>query len=474
MRRSDGRWTLGLAVVLVVVALTTAAADGYVGWRTDGTGAYPDATPVTTWSGTENVLWKTPMSGASNSLPTIVGDRLFVCSEPATLLCVDKSTGAIVWQAPNTAADIAPAEEVADLEAKTAEYNRLRGELGKVMREMRNVQKQLQDNPDNAELKAQMDQLRQQQQTLNAQIKPLAETWYVLPPTHGYTGFSSPTPISDGQHVWAVFGNGVAAAYDLEGNRVWARFVEKPPNDWGTSNTPVLADGKLILHIGAMRALDPLTGEELWAQPGSAWAWGTSWVEEIAGVPVIFTSSGNAVRASDGEVLASKLGKLSWGSGPMVVDGVLYYIDNQGGESVSRAWRLPETADAPFAPELLWQVEPRKDRYYGSPIITDGLIYILTQVGVLTCLDAATGATVYEQDLQTGKPVFFGSLVLAGDNLMVTNEAGTTVIFAPGREYVEIARNELGEMVRSTPVFDGDRMYVRGYENLYCIGAAAG
>lgn len=469
MRATRGRRAAGL-IVLLLTALVTANAADYFGWRTDGTGEYPDAQPVTTWSSTENVIWKTPMPGSSNSLPVIVGDRLFVCADPATLLCVDKNSGEILWQAGNTPADIAPAEEIADLAEKTAEYNRLRGELGKLAREMRNLRKQLQDDPDNAGLKAQMDQLRQQQQALNAQIAPLRDTWYVTPPTHSYAGYSSPTPVSDGQHVWVVYGNGIAAAYDLEGNRLWARFIERIPHDWGTSNTPVLADGKLILHINAMRALDPLTGEEIWAQPGARWNWGTSWVETIGGVPIVFTSAGQAVRASDGKILAEKLGFLTWGSGPLVEDGVLYYIDNQGGDSVSRAWRLPTTAEEPFEPELLWQAEPRKDRYYASPIVADGLIYAITQAGVVTCLDAETGETVYERDLQTGKPVFFASLVLAGDYLMATNEAGTTVVFAAGREFVEISRNELGETVRSTPVFDGDRMYVRGYDHLYCIG----
>ncbi len=465
---------LVLGMALMAIAGHMALAADWVGWRTDGTGEYPEATPLTTWSEEAGVVWQTPMPAKSNSLPVIVGEKLFVNSDPALLLCLDKLTGEILWQASNTAADIAPAEEVADLEAKTAEYNRLRGELGKVNRELRAVQKQLQDDEDNAELKAQFDRLREQAQQLRDQLEPLIDTWYVLPPAHDYTGFSSPTPVSDGRHVWVVFGNGVAACYDLDGNRVWARFIEKPPNDWGTSNTPVMADGKLILHIRAMRALDPLTGEQLWEQPNAPWGWGTSWVESIGGVDVIFTCGGNAVRASDGEGLAGKLGKLTWGSGPMVEDGVLYYIDNQGGESVSRAWRLPESADAPFEPELLWQAEPNKERYYASPIIHEGLVYAVTRAGVLSCLDAATGEIVYEHNLEFGKPDIFASIVLAGDVLMVTHENGTTVVFRPGREYVEVARNMLADMIRSTPVFDGDAMYVRGYENLYCIAAAAG
>lgn len=466
-------------VMMSALAATACMADDYVGWRTDGTGEYPDANPVTTWSATadseENVIWKTPMPERSNALPTIVGDRLFTLAEPSTLLCVDRDTGEIVWEATTTAVDIAPPDEVADLEAKTAEYTRLRGELGKAGGEMRRLRRQAQDDPDNAELKQQLQQVQARQRELSEQIRPYVDTWYVAPPYHtSHNGYTSQTPISDGEHVWVVFGTGIAACYDLEGNRVWGRFIEKPPNEWGTSNTPVLADGKLILHIGAMRALDPLTGEEIWAQPEARWNWGTSWVHDYDGVPVIFTSSGDAVRATDGAIIAGGLGKLQWGSGPMVEDGVLYYIDSQPRGYTSRALRLPETLDEPYEPELLWEVTPKENRYYASPVIADGLIYAIAQHNELTCLDAATGATVYERTLDLGKGAIFGSLVLAGEYLMITHENGTSIVFRPGREYVEVAKNQISDMIRSTPVFDGDRMYVRGYENLYCIGATEG
>ncbi|HCN08111.1 MAG TPA: hypothetical protein DIT01_09270, partial [Lentisphaeria bacterium] len=61
-----------------------------VGWRTDGTGEYPDAKPVTTFSEAENVVWKTPLPATSNATPVITGNRIFVCSEPTTLICVAK------------------------------------------------------------------------------------------------------------------------------------------------------------------------------------------------------------------------------------------------------------------------------------------------------------------------------------------------------------------------------------------------
>ncbi len=475
--RRLGHTASTILTLVALIALATAGtcqADDYVGFRTDGTGEYPDANPVTTWSAEENVIWATPMPDKSNSLPTIVGDRLFVCSEPATLLCLDKASGQILWEAHHTPADIAPADEVADLQEKTDEYNRLRGEIQKTGREMRQVKKQLQDDPDNARLKAKFTELREKLRQLNEQIKPYADTWYVLPPAHAYNGYSTPTPISDGSHVWAVFGNGVAAAYDLEGNRLWARFIEKPPHDYGTSNTPVLADGKLMIHINALRALDPLTGEEVWAQANAPWGWGTDWVHEIEGVPLIITTQGDIVRAEDGEIIASGLSKLRWGSMPVVEEGVVYYIESQGKDWISRAYRLPETLAEPFEPELLWEAQPKAERYYASPIVHEGLIYAVTRYNTLSCLDAATGEIVYERNLPLGKGDVFAGLVLAGGRLIVTHENGTSIVFEPGREFVEVATNRLGDMVRSTPVFDGDRMYIRGYEKMYCIGPTDG
>ena len=270
-----------------------------------------------------------------------------------------------------------------------------------------------------------------------------------------------------------VFGNGIAACYDLEGNRAWARFIAKPPNDWGTSNTPVLADGKLILHLRVMRALDPLTGEELWTA-NTPWGWGTHWVQEIDGTLVIITTQGAFVRAEDGTIIGTVPSQLKWGSGPVVVDGIVYFIDSQGKNAISRAYRLPETLEEPFEPEMLWEAEPNVNRYYASPIIEDGAIYAINRHNVFSVLNAATGEIVSEETLDIGKGDVFASIVLAGGHLIITHETGTSIVLKPGEEIgdlLAVATNRLSDMVRSTPVFDGDLMYVRGYENLYCIGA---
>ena len=76
------------------------------GFRGNGQGRFPDATPVTEWGPAKNVVWKTPMPNWSNACPALCGDRLFVCSEPTTLLCVSLADGKILWQESNNYLDI--------------------------------------------------------------------------------------------------------------------------------------------------------------------------------------------------------------------------------------------------------------------------------------------------------------------------------------------------------------------------------
>jgi hypothetical protein len=69
-----------------------------IGWRTDGTGSYPKAQPPLEWSTTKNVVWSTLMPGYGVGHPVPLGRRVFTGSEPATLLCVDRDDGTILWQ----------------------------------------------------------------------------------------------------------------------------------------------------------------------------------------------------------------------------------------------------------------------------------------------------------------------------------------------------------------------------------------
>jgi outer membrane protein assembly factor BamB len=181
-------------------------------------------------------------------------------------------------------------------------------------------------------------------------------------------------------------------------------------------------------------------------------------------VDVIITPNGDFFRASDGKLLAKDTSFLEYAR-PIIHGGVVYFIQHEG-----KAFRLPTTVGETIELETLWQTKPKKDRYYASSVYHEGLIYgIVRQGHFFSVIDAATGEVVYEEKLKLGKGTTYPSIALAGGNLYVSNDNGTTVIMTPGREPKEIGRNSL-ETFRSSPVFVGRRLYIRGMENLYCIG----
>jgi outer membrane protein assembly factor BamB len=239
--------------------------------------------------------------------------------------------------------------------------------------------------------------------------------------------------------------------------------VEKPVHGWGYSASPVLADGKLILHIGSIvHALDPETGETLW-RVGSSSNWGTPLPVSIGKEKAIVTTGGDILAARDGKYLARGIASLPWTS-PVAGKGVLYVVDEAG----AVAYRLPWEFTEPLKLDRLWTARPPADRYYASPVVHEGLVYAVTQGGTLSVLDAGSGAIVYSRHIPLGG-TFYPSICLAGNRIFVSSDSGRTVVLEPGREYREVGSNTL-EPFRSTPVFSGSRMYVRTMSHLFCIG----
>lgn len=446
-----------LALLLLVSGLTAAP----IGWRTDGTGMYPTATPPASWAPDSNVVWSVPMPSWSNATPTIVGDRIFVCTEPDTLMCLSKTDGSVLWQAANSYKDVATAEEQPLIDGVNVQVADLRKQAAQKQNQVYKLNTQLKDKPDDADLKAQIDGLKAEVKALNQQIAGL-DKWYVLPKTYSINGFSTPTPVSDGKHVWALFNHGVAACYDLDGKLIWRKYFERPNNEYGHSASPVFADGKLIIHVLNLMGLDPMTGEPVW-KTRLAESWGTPQVGKIGETEIIITPAGDVVRATDGKVLAEKLTKLEYGD-PILADGNVYFIQNGG-----KGWKLPASATAePFTPELLWETQVRKDRYYAASVLHEGIIYGVTQTGIFSAVDAATGQVIYEQALNE-KPTFYPAITFAGGLLYVSNDKGATIVVKPGRVYEEVSRLKL-EPFRSCPVFEGNRVYVRGLTKMWCLG----
>lgn len=378
-----------LTLVAGILGLTySCLAAGPVGFRGDGSGRYPDAKPVTQWSVTNNVIWKTALTNWSNASPILVGNRIFVCAEPATLICVSARDGAILWQ-----------DSLTDL-----------------------------PNPP--------------------------------PKAHAANGYTSATPCSDGRKVWAVFGQGVVACWDVDGKKRWSVTLEKPPHEWGGCISPRLAGGVLVVQFNNLFGLNPETGAEQWKLQ-TGWGWGSPVAVRIGKRDIIYTCKGAAVDAATGQVCSNQcLPALEYNS-PCLVDGILYYV-----QAKPQAFALP--AKLEDKPGPLWQgISIPEGRYYGTPLIHDGLVYAINAQGALSVLDQTNGALVYSQKYPFD--TVYPSPTLAGNYVFLSCEGGKTVVIKAGRQYEEVAQNSL-ERFRSCPVFAGTRMYVRGQKYLWCIG----
>lgn len=460
------RWLVGGSLLLSlwsVLVWTPVWAGEAVGFRTDGTGRYADARPPLTWGPEKNVVWATPLAHWNNGTPIIVGDRLITCAEPATLLACSLADGKVLWERSFRFEDLAATpEEAALIPGEHARVEALRREVGKMNNEIRTLRQQQKDKPDNQEIKDKIAAAQQKVGDLNRQLAPLMEAWHSLPVTHPITGYASATPVSDGQRIWMLFGTGVLACTDLEGNKQWVQVIEKPTNDWGHSTSSLLVGDLLIVHMRHLLALNKNTGEEVWklAAPPS---WGTPVVTKLGDTPVIITAAGDVVRATDGAHLAKNLCQPEYGN-PLVNGREVYFIHHEG-----KAFRLPESATGEeFKPELLWETKVRKDRYYAGCVLHEGLIYAVTAAGIFSCVDAATGEVVYEQALNFGKGTCYPSIAYAGGVLFVSSDNGMTALVKPGRQFVELGRQTL-EPFRSSPVFVGDKVYIRGLSKLYCL-----
>jgi outer membrane protein assembly factor BamB len=405
---------VGAAVALLAAAILAAgapagespAAPTAVGWRGDGSGRYACDAPPTEWARDKNVVWSTEV-GKCHSSPIVVAGKVFLQAEPETLLCLDRSSGKVLWKATNAVADLP-----ADLKAEPK--NKIIGGWGTAIQ----------------------------------------------------------TPASDGRLVFAVFATGVVAAYDLEGARRWVRWFDLPLlNQYGRAASPVLVAGRLLVHVNRLIALKPETGETVWEADAKP-AYGTPAAARIEDTDLVITPRGDAVRVSDGKILARGLGATSYPS-PLVQDGVVYFIDAK-----ATAVRLPAKAADELKPERLWTQE-LDGEFFASPVLAGGFLLAVNNDALVYVLDPKTGQAVAQKEIEIpaasgkfGPPSanLYPSLTIAGKYMYLLNDAGHALVLEPGRDLKEVGRARVPEGCGASPVFDGRQLLLRAGKMLYCIG----
>ncbi len=456
-------------------------------WRNGGNGEYADSNPPTDWKTGE--LWNIGLANWSNASPILVDGRLYFCQEPSTLICADSQTGEVLWQRSNELIDVLGFSEEEKAEGlrlqeqarmKRQERSQLRGERYRLTRRLRN-------DPENEDLKRLIEEKESEIQSINDWLDETSKDpkfgAAATVHTHQTNGYTSFTPLSDGKRVYAAFGQGVLAAYDLEGNKVWQKQMEQPnpalgEYDWGGSTSPQIVDGKLIVRFSDYTALNPETGEELWRTPSMP-VYGTPAVFEVEGQFFLFTPRGELIQASDGKIFQKGLVALHpnhpWAvfNSPVIENGIIYTVRGRNGDVTdghAYAFRIPKDLDTLLDSGLeeIWHTSIHTNRYYASPIAHQGLLYALSQDFVFTVLEMDTGEKVLEHKITGLKGVAYPSISLAGDKLFLASDTGTLVVLQPGREYKELGRSQFGEF-RSTPIFDGEIAYLRTYSEIMAI-----
>jgi outer membrane protein assembly factor BamB len=296
--------------------------------------------------------------------------------------------------------------------------------------------------------------------------------------THTANPFCSGSPTTDGQFVYASFGSAGVVACDFSGKVVWRRELDHLAHVFGPVTTPVLYKQLLLIHRGPgepthIIALDKRTGETIWktTEAGKNHKLYGSW-----STPVIYRAGGRDEFALSmpGELKGYDplTGKELWrcaGLGPSnypdtaVGDNVL--IGVSGFYKSMMAVRMGGRGDITNT-HRLWHVEETPQRI-GSGVVDQGYLYVSNWKGIAECIDVQTGEMIWKKRLGGN---LWGSMLRAGDRLYVANNEGVVFIIGASPEFKQIAKNDMGEHIKANLCPSDNQLFIRTYDNLYCVG----
>jgi len=300
-----------------------------------------------------------------------------------------------------------------------------------------------------------------------------------LPAVHEKHNLASPSPVTDGERVYAWFGTGQIAAVDLAGKLVWKKHLGAAYGpfeiNWGHGSSPVVYKNRLILlcyheHASYLLALDSRTGDVQWKADAAAGvtSYSTPLIVETSDRAEIVVNSSGGVSGHN-----ATTGARAWFieepnrfpiPTPTFHDGVIY--TSRGYRSSPFMAIRPGGSGNVAESHVVWK-QSTGAPYISSLIYYDGLIYMTGDVGVLTVTDATTGARVF-QDRIGG--VYTASPVAGDGKVYLASEDGETIVLAAGRTPKILSRNRLNARQLASPAIAAGRLYIRSDDALYAIG----
>ena len=403
---------LGIAALLGGAGAGARAADWPQFRGPTGQGHAPDAAVPLTWSETENVVWKAPVPGRGWSSPVVADGRVWL-----TTAVTDPASGSSLRL---LAYDAATGDRILDAEVFGSD------ETGLL-------------NPKNS--------------------------------------FASPTPVldPDGARVYTHFGASGTAAVSTAGEVLWrTRFPYVSQH--GNGGSPILHGGLLVVSIDGydtayLVAVDAGSGEERWRavrpDPVSQ-AYSTPLSIRVGGRDQIVNVSAFRASGHDPET-GAEIWRVRYPNGfsnvPRPVYGHgLVYLSTGFQSPTLLAVRADGTGDVTRS-HVAWRLR-RGAPLTPSPLLVGDELYMVTDFGIATCVDAHTGAIHWQQRLggnHSASPLF------AGGRVHFQNEEGVTTVLAPGTEFEVLARNRLDGLTLASPAVADGALFLRTDSHLYRI-----
>ncbi len=430
-----------LVPALVLVIDATAFAQDWPSFRgPHGSGVSTAATPPSTWNVTTsaNVAWRIPIAGLGHSSPIVWGDRIYLTTAVSNSAASRSLTLGDSDQAGIDAAkDMVPHRwEVIALDRASGKVVWTRSVHQGVPRVKRHVK----------------------------------------------ASHASATPATNGKIIVALLGSEGLVAFDVAGKELWRQdlgvmsvgLADDPTYEWGPASSPVIHGNTVIVQNDRYRdsfliAFDLTSGKELWRSSRDELpAWTTPLVHEGGGQkPTIVTNSPRFIRGHDlstgrerwrlqdpdGEVKVSSpiaAGELAIVTGGYPAAGRPIYAIRVGDGSL--AWR-----------------QERGSPYTSTPLVHEGLLYIVTDNGILSAYQVSDGQRVYQQRLSPDAGGFSASPVAAAGRLYLASEDGKVFVVRTGRKFELLAANDMQEVCMATPALTGELLLIRTQNHLYAL-----
>jgi outer membrane protein assembly factor BamB len=443
--KSSRRISLALIVAasFVVSIVSAAAAANWPQWRgPDGSGISTEKNLPAEWGPKKNIKWKTAIEGRGHSSPIVWENKIFV----TTAVEGDVVPGAKAARHLLDNKDFVHPDSVGANKKHTFKVIALNRDSGKILWE--------------------------------------SVAWEGTPydDRHRKSSYAASTPATDGNLVYAYFGSEGLYAYDFNGKLAWKAQLGKLANlGMGTGTSPILFENLVIVQADEdngeasfIVAFDKKTGKEVWKTPRKVQiSWSTPLLVRTSKRAELIASGTESIIAYDpatGKELWTHKGVESNAIPSPVANNEMVYLVAGFPAKIAMAIRLGGSGDLTGTQNVPWQYA-KGTAYVPSPILYGDYLYLTTDRGILTCIDAKTGAVKYEGGRIPIPATFTASPVAFDGKILLTSEDGDTFLVKAGPKHEIIGTNSIGEPVYASPAIADGRIYIRGEKNIYCIGS---